>query len=29
LMDDLVAKHIFTWLPMDMSMWHLHWVNKT
>jgi hypothetical protein len=30
LMDDFVAKHIFTWLPMDLSMlWHLHRINKT
>jgi len=30
LMDNFVVEHIFTWLPMDLSMlWHLHRVNKT
>ncbi len=30
LMDNFVVEHIFTQLPMDLSMlWHLHRVNKT
>ncbi len=29
LVDDFVVEHIFTQLPMDLSMlWHLHRVNK-